>query len=71
MIHHDLLEESRRIKQIALSTHRAGLRLKALFKSRSGKTRTIYYYNPKDIPEVIFLKGAVFYLWSVRRDTGG
>ena len=71
MIRHELLEESRRIKQIAFSTHRAGLRLKVLFKSRSGKTRTIYYYNPRDIPEVIVINGTIFYLWSVRRDMGG
>ena len=62
----EYLLEARRIKELALMNHAKGARLKALFKSRSGKTRTIYYYNPKDIPETISVKGNIFYLWSVK-----
>ena len=65
----EYLMEARRVKELALRIPK-GFRLRALFKSRSGETKVVYYCNPKDIPEFIQDGETIFYLWSVRREAG-
>ena len=60
------LQEARRVKQIAESTYHSGKLLAALFKNGS-LTQTVYYFNPKDIPETVRNRfGNMLLLYSVR-----
>lgn len=59
-----LLEEAKRIKQIAISHYSPGTYIRATFKNGQQK-EDIFYYNPRDIPEKINSRGSYLYLYSV------
>lgn len=60
------LMEAKRIKEIAVSNYKPGMRVRATFKNAS-LTVEIRYVNPQDIPLTIDRYYHKLYLWSVHR----
>jgi len=66
MLDKELREEAKRIKNLACVRFHYGQHLKAIFRNARNKI-TLYFFNPKDIPETVFKKGELYYLHSVQK----
>lgn len=66
MLNTELFREAERVKQLAVSAYSPGKMLAATFKNGM-VTKTVYYYNPRDIPPTVPIEyWNTLYLYTIQ-----